>query len=48
VPTVLTRGGGGARNDMREAVELPGQGTVMLLDPASLCERVAEAVAVAV
>lgn len=47
VPTMLTRGNGGsARNDMREAVELPGQGTVMLLDPASLCERVAEAVAV--
>ncbi|WP_027795074.1 chemotaxis protein CheW [Paraburkholderia acidipaludis] len=45
VPTALTRGGGSARNDMREAVELPGQGTVMLLDPASLCERVAEAVA---
>ncbi|WP_322011383.1 chemotaxis protein CheW [Paraburkholderia sp. J12] len=47
VPTLFTREGGtSARNDMREAVELPGQGTLMLLDPASLCERVAEAVAV--
>jgi purine-binding chemotaxis protein CheW len=46
VPSMLTRDKGpGARNDMREAVELPGHGTVMLLDPASLCERVAEAVA---
>ncbi|HKR40387.1 MAG TPA: hypothetical protein VJU59_12030 [Paraburkholderia sp.] len=38
----------GARvhNDMREAVELPGKGTLMLLDPASLCARVAEEAAV--
>lgn len=42
MPTMLTRGAGvNVRSDMREAVELPGQGTLMLLDPVSLCERVA-------
>ncbi|WP_321891478.1 chemotaxis protein CheW [Paraburkholderia tropica] len=43
MPTMLTRAAGAnVRSDMREAVELPGQGTLMLLDPASLCERVAQ------
>lgn len=43
MPEMLTRATGTqTRGDMREAVELPGQGTLMLLDPAPLCERVAE------
>jgi purine-binding chemotaxis protein CheW len=46
VPSVFGRSEGlNVRNDMREAVELPGQGTLMLLDPTSLCVRVAEAAA---
>ncbi len=48
MPAIFTRDAGiSARNDMREAIELPGQGTLMLLDPASLCERVAQQVALA-
>jgi purine-binding chemotaxis protein CheW len=44
MPAAFTRGQGlRVHNDMREAVDLPGQGTLMLLDPASLCARVAEA-----
>ncbi|QGZ63995.1 chemotaxis protein CheW [Paraburkholderia acidisoli] len=47
VPSMLTRGEGlHVRNDMREAVELPGQGTVMLFEPAAVCARVAEESAV--
>jgi len=47
MPSALTRGEGmRGHNDMREAVELPGQGTLLLLDPASLCARVAEVAAV--
>lgn len=43
MPEMFTRAGGmQTRGDMREAVELPGQGTLMLLDPVPLCERVAE------
>jgi purine-binding chemotaxis protein CheW len=46
VPSAFGRGEGvRVHNDMREAVELPGQGTLMLLDPASLCARVAEVAA---
>jgi purine-binding chemotaxis protein CheW len=41
LPTVLTRQlGNGLGNGMTEAVELPGRGTLMLIDPATLCERV--------
>jgi purine-binding chemotaxis protein CheW len=48
MPAVFTRAAGmHARSDMREAVELPGQGTLMLLDPVSLCVRVAEEAAAA-
>ncbi|WP_321934111.1 chemotaxis protein CheW [Paraburkholderia sp. J8-2] len=47
LPQSFTRSEGACvRNDMREAVELPGKGTLMLLDPASLCARVAEEAAV--
>lgn len=47
VPSMLTRGEGlHVRNDMCEAVELPGQGTVMLFEPAAVCARVAEESAV--
>jgi purine-binding chemotaxis protein CheW len=47
MPSAFTRGEiVGVHNDLREAVELPGQGTLMLLDPASLCARVAQAAAV--
>lgn len=47
MPQAFTRGEGArVHNDMREAVELPGKGTLMLLDPASLCARVAEEAAV--
>lgn len=47
VPSMLTRGEGShVRNDMREAVELPGQGTVMLFEPAAICARVAEEAAI--
>lgn len=47
LPQALTRSEGArVHNDMREAVELPGNGTLMLLDPASLCARVAEEAAV--
>ncbi|MFD1554408.1 chemotaxis protein CheW [Paraburkholderia silviterrae] len=43
MPAMFTRAAGTqTRGDMREAVELPGQGTLMLLDPVPLCERVAE------
>ncbi|WP_433705395.1 chemotaxis protein CheW [Paraburkholderia sacchari] len=43
MPEMFTRAAGAqTRGDMREAVELPGQGTLMLLDPVPLCERVAE------
>lgn len=43
MPEMFTRAAGSqTRGDMREAVELPGQGTLMLLDPVPLCERVAE------
>ena len=43
MPAMFTRAAGmQTRGDMREAVELPGQGTLMLLDPVPLCERVAE------
>ncbi|MFX1764359.1 chemotaxis protein CheW [Paraburkholderia sp. A1RI-2L] len=43
MPEMFTRAAGTqTRGDMREAVELPGQGTLMLLDPVPLCERVAE------
>jgi len=47
MPEMLTRAAGTqTRGDMREAVELPGHGTLMLLDPVPLCERVAEEAAV--
>lgn len=47
VPSMLTRSEGAhVRNDMREAVELPGQGTVMLFEPAAVCARVAQEAAV--
>ncbi|CAD6541492.1 hypothetical protein LMG27952_03780 [Paraburkholderia hiiakae] len=47
MPQAFTRSEGvRVHNDMREAVELPGKGTLMLLDPASLCARVAEEAAV--
>ena len=47
MPQAFTRSEGArVHNDMREAVELPGKGTLMLLDPASLCARVAEEAAV--
>jgi purine-binding chemotaxis protein CheW len=42
VPAMLTRQlGNGWGNGMTEAVELPGRGTLMLIDLATLCERVA-------
>jgi purine-binding chemotaxis protein CheW len=42
VPAMLTRQlGNGFGNGMKEAVELPGRGTLMLIDPATLCERAA-------
>ena len=42
VPAMLTRQAGNGRgNGMTEAVELPGRGTLMLVDLAALCERVA-------
>jgi purine-binding chemotaxis protein CheW len=42
VPPMLTRQlGNGWGNGMTEAVELPGRGTLMLIDLAMLCERVA-------
>jgi purine-binding chemotaxis protein CheW len=47
MPSAFTRGEAmRVHNDLREAVELPGQGTLMLLDPASLCARVAQAAVV--
>ncbi|WP_233884349.1 chemotaxis protein CheW [Paraburkholderia flagellata] len=47
LPQALTRSEGArVHNDMGEAEELPGKGTLMLLDPASLCARVAEEAAV--
>lgn len=40
LPQALTRSEGArVHNDMREAEELPGSGTLMQLDPASLCAR---------
>jgi purine-binding chemotaxis protein CheW len=46
VPAMLTRQlGNGWGNGMTEAVELPGRGTLMLIDLATLCERVASAAA---
>ncbi|WP_186308594.1 chemotaxis protein CheW [Paraburkholderia sp. BCC1885] len=42
VPAMLTRQlGNGWGNGMTEAVELPGRGTLMLIDLTALCERVA-------
>jgi purine-binding chemotaxis protein CheW len=42
VPAMLTRQlANGWGNGMTEAVELPGKGTLMLIDLATLCERVA-------
>lgn len=42
VPAMLTRQlGNGFGNGMKEAVELPGRGTLMLIDLATLCERAA-------
>ncbi|PVX78784.1 chemotaxis protein CheW [Paraburkholderia unamae] len=46
MPSAFTRGENTrVHNDMHEAVELPGKGTLMLLDPACLCARVAQAAA---
>lgn len=46
MPSAFTRGEGmRVHGDLREAVELPGQGTLMLLDPASLCARAAQVAA---
>ncbi|MFM0209986.1 chemotaxis protein CheW [Paraburkholderia sediminicola] len=46
VPAMLTRQlGNGWGNGMTEAVELPGRGTLMLIDLATLCERAATAAA---
>lgn len=42
VPAMLTRQiGNGLGNSMKEAVELPGRGTLMLIDLSILCEQVA-------
>jgi len=42
VPALLTRQSGTDwGNGMTEAIELPGRGTLMLIDPAALCERAA-------
>jgi Chemotaxis signal transduction protein len=42
VPAMLTRQlGNGWGNGMTEAVELPGRGTLMLIDLATPCERAA-------
>lgn len=43
VPAMLMRQAGkGLSNGLKEAVELPGRGTLMLLDLATVCEQVAD------